>query len=144
MLLFVTLAIFCCSEWDGVGNVTCMDRSTQGFGWETWSRQTIWKTKWTGRWEHSIKMNFKKITWDGMNWTNLACDRDHWWAVVDGQCSFNCVEFPDYLRTYLLLKKNFVTWSSFIRKLKYTRITLPPTVHILIMNVMAISEFGQK
>jgi hypothetical protein len=28
-------------------------------------------------------MNFKEITWDGMNWTILASDRYHLLAMVD-------------------------------------------------------------
>ena len=28
------------------------------------------------RWEDSIKLNFKEIAWEGIDWTNLALDRD--------------------------------------------------------------------
>ena len=34
-----------------------------------------------GRWEN-IKMDLKEIGWEGMDWTNLAQDRDSSWAVV--------------------------------------------------------------
>jgi hypothetical protein len=31
----------------------------------------------------NIKINLKKIGWDGMDWMDLAQDRDHWRALVN-------------------------------------------------------------
>jgi hypothetical protein len=34
-------------------------------------------------WEGDIKTDFKEILWDGVDWIDLAQDRDSWWAVVN-------------------------------------------------------------
>jgi hypothetical protein len=34
------------------------------------------------RWEDNIKMDFREIGWGGMDWTDLAQDRDQWRAFV--------------------------------------------------------------
>jgi hypothetical protein len=31
----------------------------------------------------SIKIDLKEIEWDGMDWTDLAYDRDQWRALVN-------------------------------------------------------------
>jgi hypothetical protein len=35
------------------------------------------------RWVDNIKMDFRKIRWDGMDWIDLAQDRDQWRALVN-------------------------------------------------------------
>jgi hypothetical protein len=35
------------------------------------------------RWVDNIKMNLRDIGWDGMNWIDLAQDRDRWRALVN-------------------------------------------------------------
>jgi hypothetical protein len=35
------------------------------------------------RWVHSIKMDLREIGWDGMDWIDLAQDRDQWRALVN-------------------------------------------------------------
>jgi hypothetical protein len=35
------------------------------------------------RWVDNIKMELSKIGWDGMDWINLAQDRDQWRAFVN-------------------------------------------------------------
>jgi hypothetical protein len=35
------------------------------------------------RWEYNIKMGLRDIEWGGMNWTDLAQDRDQWRALVN-------------------------------------------------------------
>jgi hypothetical protein len=32
---------------------------------------------------NNINMNFREIGWNGMNWTDLAQDRDQWRALVN-------------------------------------------------------------
>jgi hypothetical protein len=35
------------------------------------------------RWVDDIKMDLREIGWDGMNWIDLAQDRDQWKALVN-------------------------------------------------------------
>jgi hypothetical protein len=35
------------------------------------------------RWVDNIKMNLREVGWDGMDWTDLAQDRDRWRAYVN-------------------------------------------------------------
>jgi hypothetical protein len=34
------------------------------------------------RWEDNIKMDLQQVGWGGMDWIDMARDRDRWWAVV--------------------------------------------------------------
>jgi hypothetical protein len=34
-------------------------------------------------WEDDIKMDFKELLWDGVDWIDLAQDRVSWWGVVN-------------------------------------------------------------
>jgi hypothetical protein len=35
------------------------------------------------RWVNNIKIDLREIAWDGMNWIDLAQDRDQWRALVN-------------------------------------------------------------
>jgi hypothetical protein len=35
------------------------------------------------RWEHNIRMDLKEVRWGGMDWIDLAQDRDQWRALVN-------------------------------------------------------------
>jgi hypothetical protein len=35
------------------------------------------------RWVYNIKIDLREIGWDGMDWINLAQDRDQWRALVN-------------------------------------------------------------
>jgi hypothetical protein len=35
------------------------------------------------RWEDNIKMDLREVGWGGMDWIDLAQDRDRWWALVN-------------------------------------------------------------
>jgi len=35
------------------------------------------------RWEYNIRMNFREIVWEGVDWMHLAQDRDQWPALVN-------------------------------------------------------------
>jgi hypothetical protein len=35
------------------------------------------------RWVDNIKMDIREVGWEGMDWTDLAQDRDRWRAVVN-------------------------------------------------------------
>jgi hypothetical protein len=34
------------------------------------------------RWEVNIKMDLQEVGWRGMDWIDMAQDRDRWWAIV--------------------------------------------------------------
>jgi hypothetical protein len=35
------------------------------------------------RWENNIEIDLREILWGGMEWINLALDRDQWRALVN-------------------------------------------------------------
>jgi hypothetical protein len=35
------------------------------------------------RWVDNIKMDLSEIEWDGVDWIDMAQDRDHWRAIVN-------------------------------------------------------------
>jgi hypothetical protein len=35
------------------------------------------------RWEDNVKMDLREIGWGGMDWTDLAQDRDQWMVLVN-------------------------------------------------------------
>jgi hypothetical protein len=35
------------------------------------------------RWEDNINMDLQEVGWGGMNWINMAQDRDRWRALVN-------------------------------------------------------------
>jgi hypothetical protein len=39
------------------------------------------------RWEDNIKMALQEVGW-GMDWIELAQDRERWWAVVNAVMNF--------------------------------------------------------
>jgi hypothetical protein len=43
---------------------------------------------WVGGWVDNIKMDLRKIRWDGMDWIDLAQDKDHWRALVNTVMNF--------------------------------------------------------
>jgi hypothetical protein len=36
-----------------------------------------------GRWKENVKMDLREIGWGGMDWIDLAKDRNHWRARVN-------------------------------------------------------------
>jgi hypothetical protein len=35
------------------------------------------------KWENNIKMDLREVGWDGVDWIDLAEDRDRWRALVN-------------------------------------------------------------
>jgi hypothetical protein len=35
------------------------------------------------RWEDDIKIDLQEVGWGGMDWIQLAQDKDCWWALVN-------------------------------------------------------------
>ena len=54
---------------------------TEGFGGETWCKELLGKPG--RRWEDDIKMDFKEVELGGMDWIDLAQDRDRWRIPVN-------------------------------------------------------------
>ena len=40
------------------------------------------------RWGNNIKMDLKEVGCGGMDWIELAQDRDRWWALVNALMNF--------------------------------------------------------
>jgi len=40
------------------------------------------------RWEDDIKMDIQEVGCGGMDWIDLAQDRDRWWALVNAVMNF--------------------------------------------------------
>jgi hypothetical protein len=40
------------------------------------------------KWEDNIKMDLQKVGCGGMDWIDLAQDRDKWWALVNAVMNF--------------------------------------------------------
>jgi hypothetical protein len=40
------------------------------------------------KWVYNTKMGLREIGWSGMDWTNLAQDRDHWKVLVNTVMKF--------------------------------------------------------
>jgi hypothetical protein len=39
-------------------------------------------------WDHNAKIDYHKVGWGGMNWIDLAEDRDRWRALVNAEWTF--------------------------------------------------------
>ena len=53
----------------------------QGFGGEPEGKRPLVKPR--RKWEDNIKMDLREVGCGGMDWTDLAQDRDRWRAVVN-------------------------------------------------------------
>jgi hypothetical protein len=55
----------------------------------------------------NIKIDLREIGWDGMDWIDLAQDRDQWMAPFDDElsCSLKFWEVPEWLHNWQLIKK---------------------------------------
>ena len=62
------------------------ERGAQGYGGETWGKETIWETR--RRWEVNIKMDLQEVGWGCGDWMELAQDRDRWRALVSTMINF--------------------------------------------------------
>jgi hypothetical protein len=51
------------------------------FSGEAWAKETTWKPR--RKWEGNIKMDLLGVECKGMNWIDLAQDRDRRWALVN-------------------------------------------------------------
>jgi hypothetical protein len=60
-------------------------------------------------WMDNIKMGFREIGWGGMDWIDLAQDRDQWRSLCEHgnepSGSMKCWEVLEWLHNWQLLKK---------------------------------------
>jgi hypothetical protein len=54
-------------------------------------------------WVNSIKMGLRETGWDGMDWIDLAPDRDPWRALVNTSCTIG--SFSSRFQLHELLNK---------------------------------------
>jgi len=57
------------------------ERRAWVFGGETRGKEPLGRPR--RRWEDNIKMNLEKVGFGGMDWIELAQDRDRWRALVN-------------------------------------------------------------
>jgi hypothetical protein len=52
-----------------------------GYWWEGQKERDHWEDQDVGVW--TIKMDLREVGWDGVDWIDLAQDRDQWRALVN-------------------------------------------------------------
>jgi hypothetical protein len=62
------------------------ERCIHGLRWETW-RETDHLRNPGLDWRIILKWNFRKLD-GGMDWIDLAQDRDRWWTLEEGVMKF--------------------------------------------------------
>ena len=66
------------------GHVACIGERRSVYMVLVWRldvKRTLGRTR--GRWDDNIKMNFQDVGWGTNDWTELAPNRDKWWAPVN-------------------------------------------------------------
>jgi hypothetical protein len=73
-----------------------------GYWWESQKERDHWKDQDVGGW--TILKWILEIRWDGMNWIELAQDRDQWRALVNTvmnlRVPLNRQEFREWLQNW--------------------------------------------
>jgi hypothetical protein len=54
-----------------------------GYWWESQKERDHQEDQDVGGWVDNIKMDLREIGWGGMDWIDLAQDRDQWRALVN-------------------------------------------------------------
>jgi hypothetical protein len=54
-----------------------------GYWWEIQKEEDHWEDQDVGGWADNIRMDLREIGWVGMDWIDLAQDRDLWRALVN-------------------------------------------------------------
>jgi hypothetical protein len=67
---------------DEKGHVACIGRRGMriGFWWESQTERDYYEDN---RWEDNMEMYRRETGWGGMDWIDLAQDRDPWRALVN-------------------------------------------------------------
>jgi hypothetical protein len=78
-----------------------------GYWWESQKKNKL-LGKPRRRWVDNIKMDLRQIGWGGVDWIDLAQDRDQWRSWEHGNepsGSIKCWEALEYLHNWRLLRK---------------------------------------
>ena len=65
-------------KWDS--SECCVPRKS--FWVSFWACMTDWSAWYSHTRKNIIKMDVKKILWEGMDWIDFGHDREKWWAVL--------------------------------------------------------------
>jgi hypothetical protein len=80
---------------------------------------------------NNIKMDLREIGWDGVDWIDLAQDRDHWRAPVNAVMNLQvpkCWEVLKKLHNLQLLRKDSAPCNSLISSIVVTQENSSPFV----------------
>ena len=70
------------------------------------------------RWEDNIKMDLQEVGYGGMDWIELAQDRDRWWVLVNAVTNLrvlsNAGNFFISWEPVLLFKKDCAVWCKYV------------------------------
>ena len=56
------------------------ERRVQGLGGEIWGKRPLGRPR--NRWKDNIKMDLQEVAFKGMDWNDLAQNKDGWRAIV--------------------------------------------------------------
>jgi len=70
----------------GAGSMYGGGEMYTGVWWENLRERPLGKPR--HRWEDNIKMDLQEVRCGGMDWIELAQDRDRWWAIVNMMMNF--------------------------------------------------------
>jgi hypothetical protein len=90
------------------------EKCVQGFGGKPRGKRPLERHR--RRWEDNIKADLQELGCGGMDWIELAQDRDMWRALVNAvmnlQVLQNAGNFLTSCKTSYVLKKDSAPWSE--------------------------------